>query len=635
MQLEVTGVDEDGELLAQPIEKKVKLKGRICVAANRKIKPELSVGDVFLGKVTPSYGVLYARPIARIAMKNDAIEKLYGVVEKQNGKVMIVSSEKNSRQSYLVTNLKGGCKVGDFVSFVLQGNRRFKEVQIIKSFGKFDLNKAASSLVLEKYNIPYEFPDEIFKETKKLPKLNQKCRTDLTNLPFVTIDGEDSKDFDDAVWAEKNEGGFRIAVAIADVAFYVRHLSEIDREAYRRGNSVYLPNRVVPMLPEVLCNDLCSLCPKEERPAIVCFMEISPQGKILKYKFERAMIKSAARLTYNEVQNALDGKKSENIAPLYQSVVVPVYEAYQALKKASKKRGALELELDEFKVKFDKNGQVKAVEKMPHLEAEQIIEEFMIAANVSAALMLKKKKLPIMYRVHDKPKSERLGDMEGLLETLEMKVPDEASLKPEHFNKVLCACKERGLAAGVSDMVLRMQSQAQYTPHNIGHFGLGLTDYVHFTSPIRRYADLLIHRALIKALKMPDNGALEDGATEKLFEETGTHLCETERKAVNAEREMNARYLAEYLKPAVGQEFEVAITGLSTAGIFVRIESLGAEGLIPMNSLPYDKYILPENRLSLRGAKTKREFKFGEVVNAVLKESNPITGGLIFRLIEG
>ena len=633
-QLEICGENNNGELMAKAINKKDNLERvEIFVLPNRKIKPELMTGDVILARLSCDNGVFSAKPIVRLSKQEQAVEKMYGVVEKYGNKVMIASSEKNSRNMYVLDSGKG-LKHGDYVCFYLEGDRRFKTVRILKVLGPFDLHKATDSLVLEKYDIPNVFSNRLKKETKKLPIYDSADRLDLTDLPFVTIDGDDSKDFDDAVWAEKTPAGFRLGVAIADVAFYVRHLSELDREAYKRGNSVYLPDMVVPMLPEVLSNDLYSLRPRRRRPVLACFIEIDNNGKILSHNFHRAIIRSAARLTYGEVQNALDGERNDNTAPLFHCVIEPLHEAYLALDKARQKRGALELETDEFKVKFDKPGAVKTIEKCQHLLSEKIIEEFMIAANVAAAQTLKKKKVPVMYRIHDKPRTERLPDMEGLLKTLKMKLPDEAALKPQHFNKIIAACEKRGLQSGVSDLVLRMQSQAQYSPHNIGHFGLGLKDYVHFTSPIRRYADLLVHRALIKALKLPDGGGLEDGADEKLFEDIGNHLSDTERRAVNAEREMLSRYMAEYLNPALGQVFDVVITGFSNAGIFVRISEVGAEGLILMKTLPNDRYLLPESKMFLRGTRSRREFRLGDKIKAVLKEANPVTGGLTFRFYE-
>ena len=632
IKIKICGEMEDGELLGQTVSEKHNPSGAaIYVQPNKKMKSALMTGDVVLAKLFYLHGVLTACPVIRLGSLDDFVEKRYGVVEKHGERALVVCTEKNSHETYWLSSCKG-VKNGDFISFFLEGDRRFKNAHVIRVIGPFDLHRATSALVLDKYEIPYVFPTKVNKETKKMLDFDPAVRLDLTNLPFVTIDGEDSKDFDDAVWAEKTPSGFRLGVAIADVAFYVRHLSELDREAYKRGNSVYLPDMVVPMLPEILSNDLCSLRPREKRPVLACFIEIDNDGKILSHNFHRAVIRSAERLTYGEVQEALDGRRNDKTAPLFYPVIMPLWEAYQALEKARKKRGALELETDEFKVKFDKSGAVKFVEKCPHLESEKIVEEFMIAANVAAAQTLKKKKVPVMYRIHDKPRAERLPDLEGLLKELKMKLPDVSAIKPGHFNKIAAACEKRGLQSGISDLILRMQSQAVYSPHNIGHFGLGLKDYVHFTSPIRRYADLLIHRALIKALKLPDGGGLEDKTDVRVFEDIGVHISETERKAVNAEREMLSRYLAEYLSPARGQVFDVVITGFSTAGIFVRVNEIGAEGLILMKTLPADHYILPENKLFLRGARSKREFHLGDKIKAVLKEANPATGGLVFRL---
>ncbi len=633
LQLEISEIDDEGEIWARPTEERFASVGQIVILSNRKIKPPLAVGDRVLARIDCKNGEYYARVMLRTSTAQLQPEKQYGVIEKRGGRYFIVSTEKSKHTDLLLDNpLKA--KDGDFVAYALEGNRRFKEVRILRNFGPFSLSKAAELLVLEKYGIPNEFSAQIAKELTDLPHLNLRAREDLTNLPFVTIDGDDSKDFDDAVWAEKTPFGFRLGVAIADVAFYVRPECELDREAYKRGNSVYLPNLVVPMLPEKLSNDLCSLRPKEKRPVIACFMEIDNDGKLRSYDFCRGTIKSAARLTYREVQAALDGDKSENIAPVFKSCVLPLYEAYLALDKARKKRGALELTTTEIKIKFDKQGQVLLIEKAPDYMSEKIIEEFMIAANVAAALALEKTHLPVMYRVHDRPPQEKLKEMEPLLHELGMKLPDTPALKPMHFNKLMEKTQTAGLTSGISDLVLRMQAQAQYSPENIGHFGLGLKHYVHFTSPIRRYADLLIHRALIAAKKFGGGGELEQNASLSQFTETAEHLCVTERRAVNAEREMTARYVSEYLKPSVGQIYEVVISGMNSAGIFVRIESFGAEGLIPMNSLPNDKYYLENNGFKLSAAKLGLEFSLGEKIKAQLVEASPVSGGLAFKYVD-
>ncbi len=632
--LEISGVSDFGDYIAvtsEPSDNPLNIP--IYVVENKRLKPALAVGDKFLANLSKRKDCYMAKPVMRLGNPNLPDEIIYGIVEKKEGKFYLKPSEKKDYMSYLLEN-DFGFKEGDFVKVALGGSRRFKQARVIKSYGAFALQKAASLLVLDKYNIPHEFPKEVIKETQNLPKFNKNVREDLTNIPLVTIDGDDAKDFDDAVYAMPTPDGFLLIVAIADVSFYVRPFSALDKEAYKRGNSVYLPDRVVPMLPEALCNDLCSLRPKEDRAAIACFIDIDKQGNIIQYDFKRAVIKSAARLTYKEVQNALEGKKSANIKEVYVKTIEPIYRAYLALRMAREKRGALNLESNEYKIRFNDKGEVVAIEKEESLEANKMIEEFMIAANICAAKALGKSKLPTMYRVHEKPLEEKLKDIEPLLHNLHLKLPDINALKPEHFNKILAMCSEDGYNAGVGELILRLQCQAKYSPHNLGHFGLGLEDYAHFTSPIRRYADLLVHRALVKAYKMPEGGELEDSASVKIFEETGEHLCVTERSAANAEREMTARYVSDYLLPMIGADFEVKVSGVSAAGVFAEIETIGAEGLIPMSSLPTDMYILNDGNMSLTGQRYGLSFHFGQKLQVRLLEASPITGGLIFKYID-
>lgn len=622
--LTVTDCGSQGDLIAKTHSGKEKF----FIAGNRRLK--LDIGDEFVGTVYKNSGEMWVKPIAKTkSAAPQEVESLYGIVDKRGDRYFLKASEKNRRTDYLLTGVNRA-KDGDYVRVELIGSGRFKEARVVKIFGPFDLNKATATLVLEKYDIPYLWNGKIEKELDKLPSFNIKARADLTNVPLVTIDGDDSKDFDDAVWAEETAVGFNLIVAIADVCFYVRPGTELDREAYKRGNSVYLPNMVVPMLPEKLSNDLCSLMPEKTRAAIACFLSISKDGKIVSYDFARAVIRSAARLTYNQVQKAIDGEKSAFL----NKVITPIYAAYKALGKERTRRGALELETSEIKIRVDKNGKVLSVCPEKQLESHKIIEEFMVAANNAAALALEKAKVPAMFRVHDRPHEEKLDEIKPLLENLEMSLPDIPALRPQHFNKLIAACEKKGYAAGISELVLRMQCQAQYSPKNIGHFGLGLKDYVHFTSPIRRYADLLIHRALVKAYGWDEGGALPDDITAAEFEEKGLHLCDTERRAVNAERDMTARFLSAYLEPAVGEEFDVEISGLSTAGIFVRLSGIGAEGLIPMGSLPADNYEIKAGNMVLEGKRSGLEFAFGEKLRARLLEASPITGGLIFKYID-
>ncbi len=611
------------------IAKSSKLKAKIYVVPQRKLK--LEIGDEFIAKVYKNAGEYWAKPLAKTKSRQTvAIETVYGIVDKRGDRYYLKSSEKNGRMDYLLTQANKA-KSGDYVRAELRGNECFREAVIVKNFGPFDLNKATATLILDKYDIPYLWSDKILKELSFLPAFDKSKRVDLTDVPLVTIDGDDSKDFDDAVWAEETPFGFNLIVAIADVCFYVRPGTILDKEALRRGNSVYLPNMTVPMLPEKLSNDLCSLMPNQPRAAVVCFLSINKKGKITGFQFERAVIRSVARLTYKEVQKNIDG---ENKTAFLTEIVAPLYAAYSALKKERTRRGALNLETTELKIKVDKKGKVLSVGKEERLESHQIIEEFMVAANNAAALALEKAKVPTMFRVHDKPKEEKMKEMKPLLKELGMQLPEISALKPQHFNKLIELCTQKGYSAGISDMILRMQCQAQYSPKNIGHFGLGLKDYVHFTSPIRRYADLLVHRALVKAFGWEEGGALEDNVGEKEFENIGIHLCETERNAVSAERDLTARFLSSFLEPAIGQEFDAVVSGISAAGIFVRLDTFGAEGLIPMRLLPNDRYEIKSSGMILQGRYTTLELCLGEKLKVRLLEASPITGGLIFMYID-
>ncbi len=632
--MEVSGLSEDGDLMAVTVDPEDNPFGhKIYLSGNGKIKPALAEGDRFIARLSLRKDVWWAKPLARTEAAGCEVEQVHGVIEERGGKYYLKSAEKNSRMDYLLDEI-GSSQTGDFVKVALIGERKFKQAKIIKNYGSFNLSKATDLIILEKYGISDVFPESVLKEASRLKGYCPAGREDLTRLPLVTIDGDDSKDFDDAVYAEKTNGGFHLVVAIADVACYVRPGAELDREAYRRGNSVYLPGLVVPMLPEILSNDLCSLRPGKIRPCLACSMQIDNDGNLLSYEFCRALMKSAARLTYREVQNAFEGRHSLQTQGLFKTVIQPLYEAYFALRKARERRGSLELDPVEVEVKLDAGGNILCVGRAEHFLSHEIVEEFMIAANVSAAKRLEQSKLPVMFRVHDKPLEEKLKDFAPLLHSLHMKLPNYPSLKPSHLNKVLDESRKHNMGAGINSMIMRLQCQAKYSPENIGHFGLALSDYAHFTSPIRRYADLLVHRALIKACGMPDAGALEDGASVGQFKQIGEHLCETERTAAQAERDSIARYVSAYLQPSVGADFEVRISGLTNAGIFVSIENLGADGLIPMRTLPKDTYCISEGNAEMVGLKTGRRFILGDMLTACLTEASALNGALTFVLAE-
>lgn len=623
----IAGNDEDGEPLARCLDKKY--SGHLFPVCRSRRLPALDTGDEFLGKLVKNAGEYAVKPFSRIGAAEQSGETIFGVIERENGNCFLQPAERGAKPVLLgaVKNLKNG----DFAEISISGRGRDRHISVVKNHGPFTMDKLNNLLIAQKYKLPSAFGRETLKECRDFSDFSSPGRLDLTALPLVTIDGEDAKDFDDAVYARPAEYGFELIVAIADVSFYVRPGSELDREACRRGNSVYLPQAVIPMLPEILCNDLCSLNPGVKRPVIACLMQISPGGALLGWQFRRAVIKSAARLTYKETEAALNGSFNSRTKKFFNKAIRPLYDAYLVLAKARKERGALELETTEIKIRLDREGNVAAVEKREALTSHKIIEEFMIAANVAAARQLQGTKQPVMYRVHDKPIEEKLSEIKPLLENLKLKLPPWPALTPQHFNRILELCRKKGNATGIDNLILRLQCQAQYSPQNIGHFGLGLKEYVHFTSPIRRYADLLIHRALSNACRLSEQ--TEELPSPRAFAETAEHLCTTERTAAAAERELTARYLSLYLQPLTGTEFEVKISGLTNAGIFVRIEEFGAEGLIPMRSLPSDYYQLLDAGCTLKGNKSRLKFRLGDTISAVLTEADPATGGLIFRYV--
>ena len=619
--LTVTGIGREGDMIARASG----VKAPIYVLSGRRVR--LEAGDEFVGKVFKNGGDYWVKPLVKTKSSVPAVtETLYGVVKKHGDRYFLQPAEKTHR-THLYLSRSSKVNDGDYVCVELSGG---KEAEVVKNFGSFNLNKATATLILDRYDIPYLPDNKAEKELAALPDFTSDHRVDLTKVPLVTIDGDDAKDFDDAVWAEETSAGFNLIVAVADVCFYVRPETELDREAYRRGNSVYLPNMTIPMLPEKISNELCSLMPLKRRAAIACFLNIDKQGRIIRYDFARAVIQSAARLTYRQVQQYLDGEKSAFL----NKIIPPLYGAYQALRCERGRRGALNLENSETKLRIDSAGRVLSAMSAERPESCKIIEEFMVAANNAAALVLEKTKLPVMFRVHERPRPEKLDEVQPLLSKLKLKLPAATALKPSHFNRLIETCCKKGIAGGAEALVLRLQCQAQYSPKNIGHFGLGLKDYVHFTSPIRRYADLLVHRALVRAFGW-EEGALPAKFSAAWFEKAAVHLCDTERRAVAAERDLTTRFLSAYLEPAVGQVFETIMTGASSAGLFVRVPEIGAEGLIPLRMLPGDIYTPGVGGLTLEGRRLGMSFSFGEKIQARLEEASPISGGLIFSYCGG
>lgn len=508
--------------------------------------------------------------------------------------------------------------------------------EIIECLGKLEGARAAGTLALADADIPVPFSPGVENEAASCGPAPLKDREDWRDVPLITIDGEDARDFDDAVFAEpdpdpKNLGGFRLITAIADVSWYVREGTALDRDARMRGNSVYLPDRAVPMLPESLSNGWCSLVPKEDRPAVAAEMFINAGGQLLRWRFARVMIRSAARLTYTQVHTAHKGEPDKTAAPLMGKVIAPLYEAYAALARARQARGALEIETPERRAVIGPKGEVKGVTLNRRFESHMMIEEFMILANVAAGSELARRNAGGLYRVHDHPKQEQVKDLRSVLEGMGMKLA-RGKITSARFNTVMSQAADTPAARIVPNMVLRSMAQAMYQPNNIGHFGLALPVYAHFTSPIRRYADLVVHRALVKTLDLGSGGGAENAGD---LSELGRHLSFTERRASGAERSAMDRFTAMLLAEKTGAVFDAHINGASRAGVFVTLVETGADGLVPMSRLPHDFYAVDPTGHMLKGQRTGRIFSIGQAMEVRLVRAEPITGGLIFEAMGG
>jgi len=429
-----------------------------------------------------------------------------------------------------------------------------------------------------------------------------------------------------------NRGGFVVTVAIADVSFYVRPGTALDREAVKRGNSVYFPDRVVPMLPERISNDLCSLVPGAPRGALAVRMVIGKDGRKRSHTFHRVLMRSAAKLHYAQAQAAIDGHPDDTTGPLLKPILEPLWEAYAAVRKARDEREPLDLDLPERKILLKGDGTVDRIVTPERLDAHKLIEEFMILANVAAAETLEKKATPLIYRVHDEPGREKVVALREFLQTLDISFPKTGALRPEIFNRTLRQVKGQDSEPLVNEIVLRSQAQAEYAAENYGHFGLNLRRYAHFTSPIRRYADLVVHRALVRALGL-GAGGLPETETLETLSETSANISATERRAMKAERETADRLIAHFLADRIGATFQGRISGVTRAGLFVKLDDTGADGLIPMRTLGGEYYQYDEARHALIGTRSGAMHRLGDTVDVRLVEAAPVAGALRFELL--
>ncbi len=545
---------------------------------------------------------------------------------------------KKARHDYKPAKVSDEAQDKDLVLFRStrrnQGDLRIAE--IIETIGSAAHGKSASLISLYENDIPMGFDDAVIEEAKslKLPKLVGP-REDFRELPLVTIDPVDAKDFDDAIFARpdenpKNKGGWIIWVAIADVSAFVTPNSALDRAARERGNSVYLPDRVEPMLPHELSSDLCSLRPHEDRACMAVRMVFDKHGVKRKHSFKRGIMRSHARLTYEQAQEAFDGNPGQAAEPVL-DILQNIYAAYGSLKKARTQRQPLAIELPERRVHINEAGDVSKITIRARFDAHKLIEEFMVAANVAAAEALSEKNVQTIIRRHEEPAREKLQGLCDFLPALNLKFSLGERASPARFNKLLDQARAKDFEETVSMAVLRSQSQAYYSPEGSGHFGLNLEHYGHFTSPIRRYADLVLHRALIATFGLGDDGTTPEEAAR--LKETAEHISATERRAMVAERDAKDRYIAAFLEKRVGATFDARISGATKFGLFITLTETGADGLIPARSLGHEYFAFDEKTKALIGVESGDTYKFGRLVKVRLEEATPVTGGLLFEMV--
>jgi ribonuclease R len=645
---DITGRDSDGELIATPTEWDTDEIGtapkiRILSPRHQKRNATAGVGDRALLRiemVDAAEGTPYrGRVIKLVDHAKTRLLGLFRSLPDGGGRLVPVDKKQAGRELSIAKADTGGAKDGDLVSVDLVRSRGYglPSGRVKERLGSIASEKAISLIAIHAHEIPQEFSRSALREAEQAMPATLKGREDWRDVPLVTIDPPDAKDHDDAVHAEAdpdpiNKGGYIINVAIADVAYYVQPGSALDRDALMRGNSVYFPDRVVPMLPERISNDLCSLVPGEPRGALAVRMVIGADGRKRSHTFHRVLMRSAAKLHYAQSQSAIDGRPDDITGPLLDPVLKPLWDAYGLVKLARNERDPLDLDLPERKILLKPDGTVDRVIVPQRLGAHRLIEEFMILANVAAAETLEKKSLPLIYRVHDEPTQEKVHNLQEFLKTLDLSFAKGGALRPAQFNRILAQVAGEDYEPLVNEVVLRSQAQAEYSAENYGHFGLNLRRYAHFTSPIRRYADLIVHRALIRALGLGE-GALPESETPETLGEIAAQISVTERRAMKAERETADRLIAHYLADRVGAIFQGRISGVTRSGLFVKLDDTGADGLIPIRTLGTEYYDYDETRHALIGSRSGAMHRLGDVVEVRLVEAAPIAGALRFELL--
>jgi len=648
--LDITTRDKDGELIGRPTEwpeesgvaPAVMIKQSSSPAGrNGKGKaPVAGMGDRILAKIFPAVdrgGPAYTARIIKVIDKRMAATM--GVFrETPGGGGRLMPIERRGEEMVIDPDYTGGAKDGDLVEVEVARLGRFglPRAKVLSVVGSVASEKAISMIAIHAHGIPHVFPQATIAEAEAAKPATMSHREDWRSLPLITIDPADAKDHDDAVYAEMdpspdNPGGVIVTVAIADVSWYVRPGSALDREALKRGNSVYFPDRVVPMLPERISNDLCSLKEGVDRPALAVRMIFSREGRKAGHTFHRIMMKSAAKLSYQQAQAAIDGKPDDKTGPMLEPILRPLWHAYEIMRRGRDRRQPLELDMPERKILLKPDGTVDRVFVPPRLDAHKLIEEMMIQANVAAAETLEKKRQVLIYRIHDGPTLAKQEVLREFLATLGISLVKGGSVRANSFNGILSKAEGTAHQTMVNEMVLRSQSQAIYSPDNIGHFGLNLMKYAHFTSPIRRYADLIVHRALVGSLGFGEGGITPD--EEAALDDIAAEISTFERRAMAAERETVDRLIAHHLAGRVGEEFEARVGGVTKSGLFVTLPDYGADGFIPISTLGSDYFIYDEAHQALTGEKTGLGFRLGDSVTVRLAEAIPLAGALRFEML--
>ncbi len=634
---EVTGTDADGDLYARPLEWNGDGAVPRILIQLRKSDPTMAAGDRFLGRLTAVVDEDHSHTARIIRRIGNSPNRLLGVFRKGAEGGRLIPIDKGSSKEWIIpAGATGEAQDGELIEAEQSGPKGrmgLPKARVIARLGDPTGPRAVSLIAIHQHGIPDHFPEEVIADAAKArePKLGK--RKDLRQMPLITIDPHDARDHDDACYVEaQKDGTFTIWVAIADVAAYVRPGTPLDREARKRGNSTYFPDRVVPMLPDALSGDLCSLHEGVDRACIAVAMTVDAEGNKTGHTFHRALMRSHASLHYEEVQAAIDGAPNDRTEPLLDPVLRPLYAAYAALLKAREKRQPLELDLPERQIVLDDKGTVQSVNFKDRLDAHRLIEEFMVLANVAAAETLIAKKTPLLFRVHEEPNPDKLDALREVAHASGLTLAKGQVLKTAHLNRLLNQAQDTDHAELINISTLRSMTQAYYNPENFGHFGLALRSYAHFTSPIRRYADLIVHRALISAHGWGKDGLAEEDI--ERLDETAKLISDTERRSMLAERDTTDRYLAAFLADRVGATLTGRISGIAKMGVFVKLDETGADAMIPLRNLGGEYYHYDAETQTLMGSDTGQIIALGQKALVKLAEALPVTGGLIVDLVE-